>query len=389
MLVLLGGIDIYHNFVHAPAPQIGRYGFLVFVMSLALTLISRGLRYEDNLGDLLKLTRELAGASSVSMVLNYCFRFLDVRSRRMQHCRFEVQVGGSDAMDLAPYVRNPSEEAFNRRLAESGSRFHGKSDRLIDIEELQVEVRVSPNECQAEFARLVSQYPQWVEALRLGLLRSLNEEQARESELGQFAAFIAHDLKNDVSALSYLVEAIQLDSGKANFDLLPAMDSQVKALRGNILTLLDFAAGSRSLNIRQVPLRPFLSSLHPFAEPILRSKSVSLDIVVAENLDSAAFDEDALSRAIKNLLINAVASTPKDSTLRLEIAESAEVTTFQLVHRVDTDSHSSTDESRGHGMGLKIVASIARAHGGSFHYEPIGTGWRFILAIPSEMKAEG
>jgi signal transduction histidine kinase len=112
---------------------------------------------------------------------------------------------------------------------------------------------------------------------------------------------------------------------------------------------------------------------------------------------------DTIGRAVRNLVENALAHTPKGSTVEIELTAPGSIAVsdsgagvspelrakiFQRFFRVDR-------RKDGAGLGLAIVAKVAETHGGRVRVaDAPGGGARFLLELPpldapSQAEAEG
>jgi signal transduction histidine kinase len=106
---------------------------------------------------------------------------------------------------------------------------------------------------------------------------------------------------------------------------------------------------------------------------------------------------EQLRRLVRNLLENAL----RYATTRVQVSLTDSAGAVQLVVRDDGPGVPACDQPRifdrfvrlddarsretgGNGLGLAIVASIARGHGGTVQLDPAGTGAAFVVRIPPE-----
>jgi len=113
---------------------------------------------------------------------------------------------------------------------------------------------------------------------------------------------------------------------------------------------------------------------------------------------TVAADPDLLGFAVYNLLTNAVKYSPKRSTVRLEVRETAggaaisvadegygiareeQQKIFERFYRLKRDEKGGEE---GTGIGLALVKEIATQHGGRIEVESSpGAGSRFTLTLP-------
>lgn len=194
---------------------------------------------------------------------------------------------------------------------------------------------------------------------------------------------IGHDLRTPLTALRIQVELIEDDSQKAG------MIAEIDRLSGDLENILSLARSST--NIERQP-----GDLVQIAAAIVadfRSQGADVDLEARPAL-IAAVDAAAIRRGIINLVENSVRYA---GTARIRLEQQGNLATIiveddgpgipEALLPSATDAFVRIEPSRnrttgGHGLGLAIVAAIARIHGGGLRLSnrPEG-GLRAELAL--------
>jgi two-component system heavy metal sensor histidine kinase CusS len=146
---------------------------------------------------------------------------------------------------------------------------------------------------------------------------------------------------------------------------------------------------------RPVDLRAVALKVQQFYEPILAENQLSLTVTGAGRIDA---DPLMIERAVSNLVSNAVRHAAVRSGISINIQDGPPATTLAVSNRgrpippevqdrlFTRFAHADTDgrSSDGIGLGLAIVQSIMKLHGGSASVETGDAGWtRFVLSFPA------
>lgn len=233
----------------------------------------------------------------------------------------------------------------------------------------------------------------------------LTESRARERALDQarrqLVAWVSHDLRTPLAGLRAMAEA--LEDGLAADP--PRYHKQIRAEVEHLAAMVDdlfelsrIHSGTLQLSPEQIALDDLVSDVLASSEPLARERGVRLS-GAADGRIAVRADPRELSRALTNMLTNAIRYTPpggavhvtarreRDGAL-LEVTDSCGgIPEADLPYVFDLAWRGSAARSPapdgGAGLGLAIVRGVAEAHQGSVRVENTGAGCRFELRLPA------
>jgi signal transduction histidine kinase len=233
------------------------------------------------------------------------------------------------------------------------------------------------------------------------LARSSARERALEQSRRQLVAWVSHDLRTPLAGLRAMAEA--LEDGLAADP--PRYHKQIRAEAERLATMVDdlfelsrIHSGTLQLSPDQIALDDLVSDVLASTEALARENGVRLDGTASGQLTVRA-DPRELSRALTNLLGNAIRHTPPGGCVHVEarpqdgdallavadgcggIPEADLPHVFDLAWR-GTDARSPAPGS-GAGLGLAIVRGVMEAHRGSVRVMNTGAGCRFEMRLPA------
>ena len=195
----------------------------------------------------------------------------------------------------------------------------------------------------------------------------------RLADLGQMASHIAHEVRNGMMPTTLYLSLLRrrLDADPGSLDVLNKIESSFTALEATVSDLLHFTA-DRDPNIRDESLTTMAREILQGLTPQLEAQGITVELDVPETL-VFPIDRQMLSRAVLNLLLNAIDAMPEGGSivitsvetekgLELEIADSGPGLDEEAQQRVFEPFF--TTKSDGTGLGLAIVYRVAEAHGG-------------------------
>ena len=251
-----------------------------------------------------------------------------------------------------------------------------------------------------EFGRLAESYQTMVQQLK-----QLDQLKA------EFVSVASHELKTPINViigyLQLLQENVYGELTPKQREICLTLASQAQALSRLVRQLLDvsrFEAGGGKLELRPMPLGPFLAELETTFRVLAIQRSVRFHVDRGARLpDQVVWDEDRMSEVLGNLLSNAFKFTERGGTVELSV--SAANDTVQM-HVRDTGAgippenvpyifekffqadNQASASAKGTGLGLAIAKTIVTAHGGTIGVEStLGAGTRFSIRMP--MRASG
>jgi two-component system phosphate regulon sensor histidine kinase PhoR len=228
--------------------------------------------------------------------------------------------------------------------------------------------------------------------------RALEVQQQR----GEYLAFVAHDLRTPLSAISLATKVLDLKLTKPNasaslmlkvlhrnLEYLDKLVGKVLEENANLSTELGIRLERRSFD-----LWPLIAALIYDLNPVAGTGSTRLVNEVPDALVVYA-DASLLKRVFQNLIANAIRYTPSGKivvggreiaagTVECWVRDNGAGIPPELLEKVFDKSVTGprNDEASGTGLGLAIVSTFVEAHGGKVSVESnqkTGTTFRFTL----------
>ena len=226
-------------------------------------------------------------------------------------------------------------------------------------------------------------------------------EQAYE-RLEGFNADVAHELCTPLATLISSTE-LALRKSRGADELREVLGSNLEELQrvaGIVQDMLFLSQADRGAAARRVPtpsLAAVAQRVADYHEAALADAGIGLEV---RGDAAGAFDNALLQRALSNLIANATRYARRGTLVQVDIeAARADEVAVRVVNLGDTiapehlprlfdrfyrSDPSRSDADRNHGLGLSIVAAIARMHGGV----PLAESSAGMTAIGLTLRAE-
>jgi signal transduction histidine kinase len=233
------------------------------------------------------------------------------------------------------------------------------------------------------------------------LARSRSRERALEQSRRQLVAWVSHDLRTPLAGLRAMAES--LEDGLAADP--PRYHKQIRADAERLAIMVDdlfelsrLHSGTLQLVLTDTSLDDLVSDALATADALAGERGVRLSGTAARRLTVRA-DSRELSRALMNLLTNAIRHTPPGGRVHVEARQAGRcallsvsdgcggIPEADLPHVFETawrgtDARSPEPDS-GAGLGLAIVRGVVEAHHGDVHVENTRVGCCFEIRLPA------
>jgi signal transduction histidine kinase len=222
-------------------------------------------------------------------------------------------------------------------------------------------------------------------------------QEERLSALGRVAAGVAHEVRNPLAAIK-----LRLDLTAAQESLPAATRTAVESASREIARLdrlvsdLLLLAGRKPGPRGAVDLRQLAAARAEAMADWAAQREVKISVAAGGRVPLSA-DVDSLTRALDNLLRNAVEASPAGASVDVAVemrGETAELVVEDAGSGVPATREAElfepffTTKPEGTGLGLAISRAIARSHGGELSYDRTAARTRFVITLPAE-KAVG
>lgn len=234
-----------------------------------------------------------------------------------------------------------------------------------------------------------------------GLARDITAQVALEAEREEFLYMLTHDIKNPVAAILFMI--CMMRDGTIPPSNFPQYYEKIENACNGVATLVqDFLefkkmeSGHMALELREVDISDLLRNLVLMyqAEARMNGKSLSFNLEGENEPVFAAVDEKYFTRAVENLITNAIKFARNRIDARIiahdeqvdllvvddgpGVPEEEKQHIFKLFHRAP-----GARLIKGIGIGLASAERIVRAHNGTLRVQSHdGSGCSFVIALP-------
>ncbi|MBH7618057.1 histidine kinase [Clostridioides difficile] len=226
-----------------------------------------------------------------------------------------------------------------------------------------------------------------------------NELTTLLNERKRFLADVAHDLKAPVSAIQAFIDLIKV--GNIHVDeetrtYLYAINQKSNEVQNRVRSLQEFTSQDKSIGISEkICLNNFIKEIYENNLPDTQACGVNFETYVLEKKIYAKINKEMLTRAFENLIYNALTFTPFDGKIILsmdkedgfaiiKISDNGKGIPPENIPKVFDRFFTARDnnEPKGQGLGLYIVKSIIREHGGEIFVDSeLGKGTVFTIKL--------
>jgi signal transduction histidine kinase len=218
-----------------------------------------------------------------------------------------------------------------------------------------------------------------------------------------FVSSVSHEIKTPLTSIKALIERLQegkikqADKLSQYFSIIAQDTEKLSRLVKNILDFSKIEEGRKEYDFVETDMTSWLSEQLEMARKSYADE-IPLDVKIAEGLPRLAIDQDALSRALINLIDNAFKFSPDRGEIQFRARPDGEGIIMEVIDQgigIPRDELDKIFEkfyqgknaldvsAKGTGLGLTLVKHTVEAHGGRITVESQpGRGARFSLTLP-------
>ena len=229
------------------------------------------------------------------------------------------------------------------------------------------------------------------------------DRQEKLASLGIFAAGIAHEIRNPLTAIKVRLFSLKRShpAGTSESEDIQVIETEIDRLERIVQDFLQFARPAEP-ELKRVPATLLLNQIRKLLRSELAERSIDLKIQTCED-HVLQVDSNKIKQVLLNLVQNAADSMPNGGvvTLSTRIGErtlSDRLTPVIMIDVTDTGGGMPqeiqkrlfdpffTTKEYGTGLGLPISARIVERHGGAmeYHTEP-NRGTTFTIILPRQI----
>ena len=284
------------------------------------------------------------------------------------------------------------------RQIETSSRALRKAARSLGQDETGFSAPAGP--MAAELAALSRE----LDATALKLRESRESERRMDASRRQLVAWVSHDLRTPLAGLRAMAEALQdgiaTDTRRYHRQIFSEV-TRLSTMVDDLFELSRIESGTLSLSPDWIEVSDLVSDTIASMEPVARARGVWLT-GAADGPVPVYADARELSRALSNLVTNAIRHTPEGGRVRVAatagddevlvtvadgcggISEADLARVFDLAWR--GTAARTPDADGGAGLGLTIVRGIVEAHRGQVRVVNTGEGCSFEVRLPASAQ---
>ncbi|GGZ65243.1 hypothetical protein GCM10008101_18780 [Lysobacter xinjiangensis] len=230
--------------------------------------------------------------------------------------------------------------------------------------------------------------------------------QAEEASLAKdsFLALLSHELRNPLAPISSAAKLLQMAPGDATVvdRASGVIVRQVRHMKELVDDLMDVSRVTRGLvELERLPLelRPVLEQAVEQVRPLLESRGHAFEVVVPDTPVVVDGDRTRLVQVVANLLNNAAKYTPPGGRISLALERMGDAAVIRVhdsgvgisatllphIFELFTQAERTPDRAQGGlGVGLALVRSVVKLHGGRVEAASPGegAGSTFTVSLP-------
>lgn len=242
--------------------------------------------------------------------------------------------------------------------------------------------------------KIIENYASYI-AIAIQNVKYFSERHAAAAmqTLGQLAAVIAHNMKNDISTINlYAGDLIdEMEPGTSEYESLSRIKEKIRKITSDIDNLLA-ASGKKILKKEAVDTKSFINKLEKDIRSDLDAKNIILEKKIARSVQKIKIDPAQIKMVLSNLAYNSMEAMPNGGKIFISVSKSGNTVLLDWKdtgkgippeHVDDIFQPFWTTKGKGFGMGLFLSRAIIEGHGGSIAANAkCKKGAQFVIRLP-------
>jgi len=216
-------------------------------------------------------------------------------------------------------------------------------------------------------------------------------ERERFAALGELAAFIAHEVRNPLGAITLSLSGLRRHVADEDArKLVDVIDDESQRLNSVVSDLLDFARPT-SLRVHPASLGEMVSDVASLVATRPEARAVDVKLDVESDLPEVPMNARLMRHAVLNLVLNGLQAMPAGGTLTLRARKERAFACVDVIDTgtgIDSAAHAHvfepffTTKAAGTGLGLPLVKRVVDAHRGTLGFVSSSAGTTFTVGVP-------
>lgn len=227
------------------------------------------------------------------------------------------------------------------------------------------------------------------------------DETTKMEALRDFLSDFTHDIRTPIAVMKtslYVIKRSEdLEKRNYHLNILQKQTEHLENLVDDMVSIMRLDAGLTKISTKRLNPNELVAEVTANLEPLAAEKGLKLSLEVSDTLPSCLVDRTKITRAITNVVENALNYTPTGGSVALKtypenqniviqvqdtgigIPEDDLPHIFDRFYRADKARNTQTGSS---GLGLSISKSIIERHQGEIRVESaegVGTTVRIVL----------
>ncbi|MCP3678538.1 MAG: PAS domain-containing protein [Deltaproteobacteria bacterium] len=233
-------------------------------------------------------------------------------------------------------------------------------------------------------------------------MREVMQRDKRLKAMGEMAASIAHQIRNPLASIELFASLLDdngIEKGKRE-GFTKEIVTAVKTLNTTLSNMLLFANSSRPQK-KLVTVDEFLSETIAICKYIMKDRGTRIRVRNGVPDLSISIDKELMKQALLNLIMNAIDALGEEDDdgvislltdldeegIHIRICDNGRGIPVECLDKIFDPFF--TTRAKGTGLGLAVVNSIVKAHGGFLEVEStVGEGTVIDITLPEAASVE-